>query len=134
MPTERYHNTIQLGVPDAKHPQDLTWVSQSYTDGDGHAAGGVDTGVGYCIAWQHGPRGRGPNRRVQTGAMPEDVLNAVIRRLEWLQMGPMHCDENKAALKGLREAKGALLRRERTRTDQGVEGVYIQHEQKANGQ
>lgn len=96
--------------------------SQHYTDGDGNPTGGVTTGTGFRIDWQHGPiKESGRN-----GAMLEEVIEAVIDRLRFLNDcngGKYRCRENSLAITDMESAENWLLRRTLARQARGVEGT-----------
>ena len=100
-------------------------VSHHHADADGNPLGGDATGVGFCIAWQHGPRGQDDkgNPLPPTGATVEDVAKALESRLGFLQGGPYPCQENQDALSALGELIDRLESRRIDRADRGVEGV-----------
>ena len=70
-------------------------------------AGGVSTGRGFTISWQNGPLGRGNTRQEPNGAFVEDVIQAVIERIEFYQHH-FPCQENEDALLGLYQAAQRL--------------------------
>ena len=118
-----YEDTIRMSTWPNEEGGGDQYVARQYTDENGNPAGGVDTGRGFCIAWQHGTLGAGADRTVQTGAMPEDVIEAVIRRLEFFQSGQFACAENADALSMLEVALKALHSRTHKRQERGVEGL-----------
>jgi hypothetical protein len=78
------------------------------------------------IDWQDGPLGTGPDRKEQTGAMVEDVIQAAIQRLEFYQTAnnrKFACRENALAITKLEEALHWLDARTRAREKRGVEGT-----------
>jgi len=107
-----------------------------WSDTDGNPAGGAASGVGFHIAWQAGPIGRhapecvagecapGCTRKEPNGAFVEDVLQAVIGRMEYYQQSRFACQENADALHYLRMAHGALEARTARREQQQVEGTH----------
>lgn len=58
---------------------------EHWCDADGNPAGGVSSGKGFVCSWQNGPLGRGNDRREPNGAFVEDVIQAVIGRIEFYQ-------------------------------------------------
>ena len=98
---------------------------EHWSDEGGNPAGGCSHGTGFCISWQNGPLGRGEERKEPNGAFVEDVIQAVIGRIEFYEQSDFACDENKAALRQLREAAAALDRRTRDREKREVEGTHV---------
>jgi len=96
---------------------------EHWTDNDA-PAGGVSTGRGFTISWQNGPLGRGNNRKEPNGAFVEDVIQAVIGRIEFYQASPFACQENDNALANLRRAAWELDQRTRSREVRAVEGTH----------
>lgn len=86
--------------------------------------GGVSCGRGFTISWQKGPLGRGNDRKEPNGAFVEDVLDAVIRRIEVYQDSKFNCSENADALEHLRSAAKRLDDRTRERELRKVEGTH----------
>jgi len=87
-------------------------------------AGGTSSGRGFTISWQNGPLGRGNERKEPNGAFVEDVLDAVIVRIEFYQHSKFNCDANALALTHLRAAAQALDNRTKEREVRGVEGTH----------
>lgn len=100
------------------------FFEEHWLDDEGCPEGGVSTGTGFCVSWQRGPLGRGESRRAPNGAFVEDVLQAVIGRIEFYQAGLFACDENADALLHLRRAAIALENRTRDREARQVEGTH----------
>jgi len=94
------------------------------TDEHGKPAGGTTYGNGFAIGWQHGPLGRGEDRKAQNGAFVEDVIVAAIGRIEHYESTEFACDANAAALDFLRSALDCLNRRTAEREARGVEGTH----------
>lgn len=98
-------------------------------DSLGNPTGGHSSGEGFTIEWQNGIAN--PN-----GAIIEDVIAAVIQRLEFFQgelpeqhplisiMGKFRCRENALTITKLQEALQWLRQRTRDRRRRGVEGSY----------
>ena len=102
---------------------------EHWVDEDGNPAGGVSDGRGFTISWQNGPLGRA-HRKDPNGAMVEDVIQAVIGRIQFYQEasgGKFACVENEAAIRSLRDAGIRLDDRTRHREAQGVEGTNQVH-------
>lgn len=97
---------------------------EHWNDADGNPAGGVTSGRGLAISWQNGPLGRGADRREPNGAFVEDVIDAIIGRIEFYEQSQFACDTNKEAIKHLRLAAEALDSRTKDREARGVEGLH----------
>lgn len=97
---------------------------QHFSDAQGRPEGGQTFGAGFAIAWQRGPLGRGEERRAPNGAFVEDVLDAVIGRIEFYQASEFACEENAIALRGLYAAAAVLHARTQAREARGVEGTH----------
>lgn len=95
-----------------------------WVDTQQRPAGGISTGRGFTIAWQHGPLGRGAERREPNGAFVEDIIAAVIGRLEFYQASAFACQENAEALDALYIAAQRLDDRTRDREARAVEGTH----------
>ena len=91
---------------------------------DGNVMGGVTSGTGIAIRWQDGLVPKGESR---WGAFVEDVIAAVIDRLQAYQGGPCACVENAQTIHHLQCALETLLTRTAIRKGQGVEGTYAPH-------
>ena len=103
-----------------------TLVFTHHNDEQDRPAGGSAVGPGFVITWQDGPvdqaAGEKPN-----GAFIEDVLQAVVDRMEYFQEGEFACDENNAALSSMRHAQHCMMERRRSRDAQGVLGKHEHH-------
>src|SRR5207247_8222437 len=93
-------------------------------DEQGRPAGGVTVGRGFTIAWQCGPLAVDGARREPNGAFVEDVIQAVIGRLEAYQRSEFRCQENENALANLQRAAWELDQRTKNRIARGVEGTH----------
>src|SRR5262245_15968216 len=98
--------------------------SQHWLDEQGNPAGGVSTGRGFTISWQHGPLGRNGARQEPNGAFVEDGIVAVISRIEFYQQGKFWCQENQEALAALYLAAKRLDDRIQAREARQVEGTH----------
>ena len=96
---------------------------EHWTDTNGNPGGGVSTGKGFTISWQNGPLGRGTMRRESNGAFVEDVIQAVIGRIQFYQMSQFACIENEKALACLQGAADWLDARTKQREERHVEGT-----------
>lgn len=99
-------------------------TQQHFSDDQGRPEGGQSFGAGFAIAWQRGPLGRGAERLPPNGAFVEDVLDAVIGRIEFYQASEFACDENARALEFLRRAADYLDARTKAREARAVEGTH----------
>lgn len=97
---------------------------QHFLDSTGAPEGGHSFGNGFAIAWQRGPLGRGAERIEPNGAFVEDVLAAVIGRIECYQATRFNCAENADALDFCQKALARLQDRTRAREARGVEGTH----------
>lgn len=97
---------------------------EHWSDENGNPAGGVSCGRGFAISWQNGPLGRGDDRKIPNGAFVEDVIQAVIGRIEFYQKSKFMCMDNENALKYLRLAAEALDHRTKDREQRNVEGTH----------
>lgn len=119
-------------------------TSRHWNDADGNPGGGVSCGRWFTISWQDGPLGQhseecleptGPigefsckhescTRREPNGAVAEDVIAAVIGRIEFYQGSPFACSANENALGHLYRALRVLDARPRERNERAVEGTH----------
>ena len=97
---------------------------EHWNDADGNPAGGSTFGNGFAISWQNGPLGRGAERRAPNGAFVEDLIQAVIGRIEFYQRSRFKCQENENALASLHRAAWELDQRTKTREVRAVEGTH----------
>jgi hypothetical protein len=102
--------------------QDL--FARHFYDEHGNPAGGTTYAPGLCIGWQHGPLGRGAERRPPNGCFVETVIAAAMDRLDFYQRGKFACDENAEALKHLQYALQVLNDRTARREAREVEGTH----------
>jgi len=103
------------------------FFEQHWSDTQARPAGGVSYGRGFTISWQNGPRGAdGPPDRGVNGAFVEDVIDAVIGRLEFYQRSEFRCVENSLALEHLKAAAERLDARTKDRQARQVEGTHAQ--------
>ena len=96
---------------------------QNKLDENGLPAGGFVRGIGIAITWQEGPSGRGADRKEQTGARVEDVLNACLSRLRYYQGTKFNCPENVLALNNLEGVLQWLQKRTEDREKRQVKGT-----------
>ena len=95
---------------------------QNWNDRVGNPAGGIVAANGLSIRWQDGPMGQGEDREAPNGVDVEDVLEAAVQRLAFLQNGRA-CFENTMAITKVQEAIHWLDARTRDREARGVEGT-----------
>lgn len=102
------------------------FFQQHWVDASGNPEGGVSTGRGFCIAWQRGPLGKigTPERREPNGCFVEDIIQAVIERIEFYQASQFACQENADALAALYVAAKRLDERTKAREARAVEGTH----------
>jgi hypothetical protein len=98
--------------------------AEHFTDHNGKPAGGHTYGVGFAIAWQNGPLGRGDKRKKPNGAFVESIIHAAKQRIEWYNMMGFECEENNKAIAHLEAALKVLDDRTNRREDAGVEGTH----------
>ena len=100
------------------------YVENHRLDENKNPAGGFNRGIGFNITWQDGPLGRGKDRQKQNGAFVEEVLLAVISRMEFYQRTKFACTENADVLKHLYIALEFMQARTADREEREVEGTY----------
>ena len=90
-------------------------------DDKGNPAGGYSLGPGFGIAWQYGVIAeKGVN-----GASIEDIIEALIERVKFLNDSAFKCIENERTLEHLTSALRAQLDRTNKRKARKVEGTYV---------
>lgn len=100
------------------------FTSEHWNDKDGNPEGGTTFGNGFAIGWQHGPLGRGSERREPNGAFVEDVIAAAADRLRYYQGSRFACSANAKAIEYLESALAVLAERTRNRERRAVEGTH----------
>lgn len=100
--------------------------SEHWNDMNGNPAGGTTYGVGFTIGWQHGPLGRGENRKEPNGAFVEDIIKAAIDRIEFYQQSKFASEFNAETLRLLAAALAVQITRTVTREARGVEGLNVE--------
>jgi len=100
--------------------------NDNWSDASGNPAGGVASGRGFTISWQNGPLGAvgTTDRKEPNGAFVEDVIQAVIGRIDFYQLSRFNCSDNAEALEHLHKAAEALERRTKDREARVVEGTH----------
>lgn len=122
--TEEEQNTRRLGLVATKVGR-VPIMADNFDDAEGNPAGGFAQGVGFEIVWQNGVTRDADGRlMLQTGAFVEDVVMAVIQRMEFYQRGKFASDYNAAALEHLNKALVAMESRRRDRENRGVDGRH----------
>lgn len=94
-------------------------------DEEGNPAGGRTTGGSFHIQWQDGPVG--PDGKGRNGAFVEEVLEAALDRLYFLNYaadGKFRCSQNESAIIHVEKALCELGSRTRERRARGVEGTH----------
>lgn len=102
----------------------MSITSEHWNDENGNPSGGNTFGNGFAIGWQNGPLGRGEERKEPNGAFVEDVILAVIDRLEYYQASKFECKANFEAIRCLIEARDHLDARTKKREERQVEGTH----------
>lgn len=100
--------------------------SEHWNDPSGNPAGGSSFGTGFSISWQNGPLGMGKERKNPNGAFVEDVIGAVVNRIEYYQSSKFNCDDNRDAIVYLNVALDALNKRTKNRKKRKVEGTHAE--------
>jgi hypothetical protein len=100
---------------------------QHWSDTKGTPTGGVSYGKGFTISWQNGAiREQGSDPPGEpNGAFVEDVIQAVIGRIEYYQASKYACEENADALAALQLAATRLDDRTKAREARQVEGTHV---------
>jgi len=98
--------------------------SEHFSDENGNPVGGTTYGVGFTIGWQRGPLIVDGVCKSPNGAFVEDVLAAVIDRIEFYQETKFKSAYNGSALVALRTAMSFLQNRTADRANRGVEGTH----------
>lgn len=113
--------TVQLG-------QSNPVTVRNYLDADGNPAGGYAHGVGFCVSFQDGPRGKADGGALNppNGAFVEDLLVAARQRLEFFQTSRFTHPANVDAIAAIDGAIGALHLRANERAVRGVLGRNVE--------
>jgi len=101
--------------------------SNHLADENGNPTGGSTQGTGFTIAWQHGPLGRGEDRLAPNGAFVEDVIDAALDRIRYMNSangGKFSCIENERAIDMLSGALASLDQRTNRREAASTEGTH----------
>lgn len=96
----------------------------NFNDEYGMPAGGYAWGPGFRIEWQNGPLVVNGERRDQSGAFVEHVLEAALQRIQYYQSGKFSCRQNALAITKIEEALHWLHDRTAERERRGVEGTH----------
>lgn len=95
-------------------------------DPNGNPAGGTSyatgdkTGDVLSVVWQNGPIKDGE----QNGVTVEDMIEVVVKRLQFFQNSRLKCQYNENALMHLQAALFELEQRTQDRVKRGVEGTH----------
>lgn len=98
--------------------------AEHWNDANGNPEGGTTFGNGFAIGWQHGPLGRGAERREPNGAFVEDIIEAAADRIRYYQGSRFACQYNAKALQHLESALAELHARTANREQRTVEGTH----------
>lgn len=94
-------------------------------DQNGNPAGGTSLGPGTSISWQNGPMVDSEgNPIMQNGAFPEDIINAIIDRINYYQSTKFYCADNQEIIHHLTQAQEVVQRRQQAREARGVRGTH----------
>ena len=104
----------------------IGFMSKHWNDENGNPEGGVASGTGFTISWQHGPLGRNAERVKPNGAFVEDVIESCVDRIRYYQDSRFNCGENAKALEYLMSALVALDSRTKDREARKVEGTHAE--------
>ena len=99
-------------------------VGCNESNNEGNPAGGSSSGSGFRIVWQNGPLGRGDDRKEPNGAFVEDVVTAVLERMNYYQTTKFRCRENALVITKLEEAVHWMNHRTADRETRQVEGTH----------
>jgi len=100
--------------------------SKHWNDTAGNPEGGTTFGTGFAIGWQHGPLGRGTDRKEPNGAFVADVIEAAADRVRYYQSGRFACERNAKVLAHLEAALSELRARTADREARAVEGTHLE--------
>lgn len=100
------------------------FMSEHWNDANGNPEGGVSSGCGFTISWQHGPLGRGEARKEPNGAFVETVIAAAKDRIEYYQKSKFASSYNATAIHHLQCALDVLNARTSDREKRNVEGTH----------
>lgn len=99
--------------------------SEHWTDVKGNPAGGNTYGDGFAIGWQNGPlKVFGCERKKPNGAFVDNIIKAVLDRLEFYQTTKFECNSNSDAIDHLKAALQCLEDRSSDRIERSVEGTH----------
>lgn len=112
-PVERHEPLSSAPV----HAGRFQMLAEYYTDEAGNPTGGRTNGHGFSIEWQRGVEDA-------NGAIVEDVVAAVIDRIEYFQASKFACAENAAGIEHLRNFLELMSARQKRRQAEGNEGSY----------
>lgn len=101
--------------------------SRNYVDENGNPAGGYAHGIGLCVNFQDGPRGKtdGGELKPANGAFVEDLLVAAAERLRFFQSSQFAHPANQEAINHINEAIRTLHVRATDRAARGVLGRNV---------
>ena len=110
-------------LPTITSSQELPVHNCHHHNQHGDPAGGHSSGNGFAIHWQDGPTGEAGGRN---GAFVEEVIEAVISRLQAFQASRFAHPANAEAIMLLEDANTHLNERTAERKSRGVEGRNIE--------
>ena len=116
--TEQHLRSVTAKNPALTHK--IFNVENGFTE-DGALHSGSANGCGFCIVWQNGPTGGGPDGR--NGAFVEEVLSACAERLLAFQVTRFAHPANAKAARLIGEAIDVLHDRQRDRVERKVYGM-----------
>ena len=104
------------------HRHARPFEAKHYTDNDGNPADGYTTGTDFHIEWQDGPLNEDTPRNGTF--VEEEVVHAVIDRIQFYQDSKFVCRENALVITKLEEAIHWMNHRTAERMRRGVEGSH----------
>ena len=99
-------------------------TARNHVDSNGNPAGGYAHGVGMCVSFQDGPRGKthAGDLAPANGAFVEDLLVAARQRLSFFQESRFACDANAECIRHIDYCIETLHNRAKERASRGVLG------------
>lgn len=115
---------LDTSIKNYKLGQSNEVTARNHVDADGNPAGGYAHGIGFCVSFQDGPRGkRGEVLNPPNGAFVEDLMVAARQRLAFFQQSQYAHEANAEAIRHLDYAIECLHKRALERQSRGVLGV-----------
>lgn len=105
--------------------RERSYTNYHWDDEDGNPAGGMFYGNGVVVSWQNGPLGKvdTPERREPNGAFVEDIIHAIMRRVEQYRKVTATV-KTEAIINHLCQAGEVLNSRTTRRTEAKTEGTH----------